>query len=173
MPEFKLTINDVKTGKSFQKTITGAESDVFKGRKIKDKVAGDGFGLKGYELEITGGSDKAGFAMRYDLEGMGRKKPLLTKGPCVHIKRKGMKKRKTVIGNNLSHNITQINVKITKYGTKSINEIFGVKEESKAEEKTPETPKSEEKPKEEAKPKEEKPDEKTSKKTEEKTNKEG
>lgn len=146
MAEFKLTINDVKTGKSFQKTITGTETDVFKGKKIKDAIPGDGFGLKGYELQITGGSDNAGFPMRFDIEGPGRKKPMLTRGPCVKIKRKGMKQRKTVVGSSLSSTISQINLKITKYGSKSLNEIFGIKEE----------------------PKEEKPDESTSKKTKEK-----
>jgi len=147
MPEFKLTINDVKTGRSFQKTVSGTESDIFRGKKIKDTVDGSSFGMKGYELQVTGGSDSSGFPMRFDIDGQGRKRPLLTRGPCVKIKRKGMKKRKTVVGNSLSASIIQINLKITKYGQKSVNEIFGVEEKK---EETKEV-KEEEKPKEEIK----------------------
>lgn len=139
MPEFKLNINDVKTGKSYKKIVSGNESDIFKNKKIKDKIIGDSFGLKGYEFEITGGSDIAGFPMRSNIPGIGRKKVLLTKGPGVKIKRKGMKKRKSVVGSTLSHLITQINLKTITYGNKSFEEVFGKKEEIKpkeAEEKT-------------------------------------
>ena len=94
MPDLKLTINDPKTGKSFTKVVPETESSFFRGRKIKESIHGDTFGMKGYELVITGGSDTSGFPMRFDVEGQGRKRPLLTKGPGVHIKRKGMKTRK-------------------------------------------------------------------------------
>lgn len=145
MPEFKLTINDVKTGKSYQKTVSGTETDIFKRSKIGNKIPGDSFGLKGYELEIRGGSDNAGFPMRFNLNTAGRKRILLRRAPCVKIKRKGMKKRKTVVGNMLSHTISQINLKITKYGTKSIEEILGKKEASEEKKEEPKQEVKEEK----------------------------
>jgi len=133
MADLKLVINDVKTGRSFQKVIAEAESSYLRGRKIKETIQGDNIGMKGYELIVTGGSDTSGFPMRFDVEGQGRKKPLLTKGPGVRIKVKGMKTRKTLAGNTISSATAQINLKIMKYGTKSVNEIFGVKEENKGE----------------------------------------
>ena len=54
MPEFKLVINDVKSGKSYQKAVTGDESDVFKRTKIGSIISGDTFGFNGFEFEITG-----------------------------------------------------------------------------------------------------------------------
>lgn len=128
MVEFKLVINDPKTGKSYAKTISGEETFAFKGKKIKDTITGNTFGFKNYEFEVTGGSDNAGFPMRYDLETQGRKHILLSKGPCVKIKRKGMRKRKTVVGNIISSSISQINLKVTKVGDKNLDSLFGKEE---------------------------------------------
>ncbi|MBS3146751.1 30S ribosomal protein S6e [Candidatus Woesearchaeota archaeon] len=131
MPEFKLVINDVKSGKSYQKAVTGDESDVFKRTKIGSIISGDTFGFNGFEFEITGGSDNCGFPMRRDIEGITRKRPLVTKSVGVRIKGKGIKTRKTLVGNTLSHLISQINLKTTKYGNKTIPEILGITEKIK------------------------------------------
>jgi len=128
MPEFKVVINDVKTGKSYQKIVSGEESDVFKRTKIGSIISGDALGFHGYEFEIRGGSDNCGFPMRSDIEGINRKRPLVTNSIGVHIKGKGIKKRKTLVGNTLSHTISQINIKTTKYGNKQIPEILGIVE---------------------------------------------
>jgi len=148
MVEFKLCINNPKNGKSYTKSINGEETFAFKSKKIKDKVIGNTFGFKNYEFEITGGSDNAGFPMRYDLNSQGRKKVLLTKGPCVKIKRKGMRKRKTVRGNIITTFISQINLKILKEGDKKITEVLGIEEKPKekpVEEKSKEAPREESK----------------------------
>lgn len=146
MVEFKIVINDVKTGKSYQKTVP---EQGLTGKKIGDKIDGKIVGLTGYELEIKGGSDTAGFPMIATVDTIGRKKALLSKGPGVKIKRKGMLTRKTVRGNTISDKTAQINLKITKYGTKTIEELLGI---AKKEEAAPqEEKKPEEKPKEAAK----------------------
>ena len=132
MVEIKVVVSYKE--KSYQKTI----GDELFGRKIGDKVPGDLIGLKGYELEITGGSDTAGFPMRKDVPGVGRKKPLLTKGPGVYIDRKGMRIRKTIRGNTISNDIAQINLKVLKVGSENLEKIFK-KEEPK--EKTKEVKK--------------------------------
>ncbi|MBI2673507.1 30S ribosomal protein S6e [Candidatus Woesearchaeota archaeon] len=130
MQEFRTTISDPKTGKSYNKTLN---TDLFLGKRIKDKINGDDLGLKGYELELTGGSDKAGFAMRYDLSGIGRKKILAIKGTGLSkSKKRGINIRKTVKGNTVNQDIIQINLKVTKEGAKKMEEIFVV--ETKAEE---------------------------------------
>jgi len=145
---FKLVVSDPKTRKTYQKEVPQKESGLLN-RKIGDKVKGDFLGLSGYELEITGGSDKQGFPMRPDIQGIARKRALLTGGPGFHPKRRGERRRKSVRGNTISPEIVQVNTKIVKYGTKKLEQIFGKKEK-----------KPEEKAKEEAKPEAKKPEEK-------------
>ncbi len=155
MAEFKLNINDPKTGKSYSKTVEGTETDVFKGKKLKDKISGDSLGLKGYELEISGGSDKQGFPMRWDISGTGRKKPLLVEGVGVKNKGSGIKQRKSIRGNAIDLNIKQINLKIIKTGTTSLKELgFLTKVESEEAKKEAEAKEAaaKEAPKEESKP---------------------
>lgn len=128
MPEFKLNINDPKTGKSYSKSIN---AEIFDNKKIGEKILGNPLGLDGYELEITGGSDKSGFPMRRDFQSVGRKRALLTKGPGINKMKKGKRKRKTIIGAIISSSIAQINLKIIKQGVKPMDEMFPKKEEKK------------------------------------------
>ena len=135
----KLCVNDIKTGKSFNKELNENELDAFLNKKINDKIEGHFFGFSGYEFQITGGSDNSGFPMRFDVDGIGRKRPLLTRGPGVKIGIRGMRKRKTVRGNTISQFTNQINLKVLKYGNKNIAEILGIEEkpaEIKEEKKT-------------------------------------
>src|SRR3989344_5672336 len=109
MAECKLVINDVKTGKSYAKVLP---ENIFLGRKVGDTLAGDEIGLDGYQLEISGASDNAGFPIRKDLSGIGRKQLILTEGPGVRIRNaeKGIRVKKTVTSNNIDQNIVQINL---------------------------------------------------------------
>jgi small subunit ribosomal protein S6e len=174
MANFKMVISDPKTRKAYQKEVEQAASGLI-GKKLRDTVKGEPFGLPGYELQLTGGSDKQGFPMRADVAGTGRKKIVLASPPGFHPKSKGQRRRKSVRGNTISADTAQINAKITKNGPKSVDELFGKKEEKKAEEKPKEAkpeekkaeetkkeePKAEEKPAEKEAPKEEaKPEEK-------------
>jgi len=175
MANFKIVISDPKARKAYQKEIDQAQSGLM-GKKIGDKFSGNHLGLAGYELEVTGGSDKEGFPMRRDMEGPGRKKILLSHPPGFHPASKGRRKRKSIRGNTISPQISQINAKIVTYGAKSIEEGLGVKKEHKEEKKEEkpaekhaekehkakeESPKPEhaEKPKEEHKPHAEKKEE--------------
>ncbi|MAG47303.1 30S ribosomal protein S6e [archaeon] len=153
----KLCINDVKTGKSYNKELAEGDESIFMTKKIKDKIDGSSLGFSGYEFEISGGSDSAGFPMRYDVQGTSRKRILLTDGVGVNINRKGMRKRKSIRGNTINDETHQINLKVIKAGSKGLAEVLGleVKEESKTEEKKTEV-------------KEEKKEEKTTEKKEEK-----
>jgi small subunit ribosomal protein S6e len=160
---FKLVVSDPKNKRSYQKEVEEKSSGLI-GRKIGEKVKGDFLGLQGYELEITGGSDKQGFPMRPDVPGTARKRILLTGPPGFHPKRKGERRRKSVRGNTISLDIVQVNVKVVSYGKKSLEEIFGKKEKPKEEAKPEEKPKEEVKKEE---PKEEKPETKKEEKPEE------
>lgn len=92
-------------------------------------------GLHGYTLKITGGTDKDGFPMHPSIKGPGRKRALLSSPPCFHPKLKGQRKRKTVHGDTISQEISQINVKIVKKGEKPLAELIPMKPKEKKEEK--------------------------------------
>jgi small subunit ribosomal protein S6e len=125
------------------------------GKIIGEKFNGDILGLSGYELQITGGTDKDGFPIHHQVHGPGRKKIVLAYPPCFHPKLKGQRKRKMVRGNTISRDIVQINCKIVKTGTKPIEQLIKIEEKQAApEEKKEEVKKEETKPKEEKKPEE-------------------
>ncbi len=120
----KIVINDPKSGKSYQKELSKEEEAVLYGKKIGDKVYGEAIGLEGYELEITGGTDKDGFPMIKSLEGTRRARLLLSGPPGFHPKEKGERRRKTVRGNTIAEDIAQVNMKVIKHGAKALEEIF-------------------------------------------------
>lgn len=126
MTEIKINIGH--KGKSYVMTF----ENILEGKKIGDKVPGDFFGLDGYELEITGGSDNTGFPMKKSIEGLGRRKPLTVNMDSSISGNRGDKMRKTVVGNTVSASMAQINFKVIKEGSKKLEEIF--KKEEKKEE---------------------------------------
>ena len=146
MAEFKLCIADPKTGKCYQKDIKDQETAPFIGLNIGESIKGEVFGMGGYEFQITGGSDYCGFPMRKGILGI-RKKIQSYGGVGFKTMKKGEKKRKTVCGHKINEKIVQINLKITKEGSKKLAEIFPDAEkklEEKAKEKSNKAPKKEE-----------------------------
>ncbi len=132
---FKINIS-TKDGKTFK---LEAEAPALNSKKLKEKIPGKDISqdLEGYEFEITGASDKAGFTAMQDVEGQGLKRVLLTygKGMKKRPRREGKKKqttpkpkglrlRKTVRGNTISEAIVQINLRVLKEGAKKLSEIF-------------------------------------------------
>ena len=132
---FKINISE-KTGKTYK---LETESRALEGKQLNDKIQGAEVSpdLEGYEFEITGASDQAGFTAHKNVEGIGLKKLLLSyeKGMKKRPKREGKKKRtdttpkglrlrKTVRGKIISKAITQINLKILKESPKKLSEIF-------------------------------------------------
>jgi len=160
MAEVKLIIGQ-KDGKCVQKVL-GEEAKQFLGKTIGDAVKGDDIGLAGYEFLITGGSDNCGFPMRKDLPGTGRKRILIVPGSTGVRKKSKSKKarlRKTVMGNTISSQTAQINVKVIKEGKQPLAapaEAEKVEEKPQAEKKAEEKAEPVEK-KAEEKPKAEKP----------------
>lgn len=124
MATFKVVINDAKTGKSYQKDISGTKANSLIGKRIGEEIDGVFVDLPGYKLVITGGTDKDGFPMRKNLQGPRRRKLLLKGGIGFHPTRKGMRKKKMVHGNTISADIVQINMKIVQYGPKPIEEAI-------------------------------------------------
>ncbi len=136
MAEHKINIGDSKSKKTYNKTTEDISG--FYDKKIGDVVNGELIDLAGYELEIRGGSDASGFPMRKDVEGIARKRILITGGVGMkNQKRKGLRLRKMVAGNTINEKTAQINLRVTKWGKGPI-------EPAKEEEKAEEAPKAEE-----------------------------
>jgi len=133
MAEFKLVISDPKAKKAYQIEVKSPEADTFIGKKIGEKINGEAINVPGFEFEITGGSDKQGFPMRVDVIGTKRVKILIGSGPGFRPKRKGERRRKSVRGNQISDEISQINLKVTKWGEKPLGVALGKEEEKKEE----------------------------------------
>ncbi len=105
-------------GKGLSKLIQIEEKKFhFEGMKIGDIIKGGLIGFPNYEFEITGGSDASGFPMRKDVHGPVKKRILVSKrGIGYKPKRKGQKRRKMVRGNEISYDMTLLNLKVVKYG---------------------------------------------------------
>ncbi|MEI7719460.1 MAG: S6e family ribosomal protein [archaeon] len=87
--------------------------------------------LEGYELLVTGTSDKAGFPGMPDVKGQAIKRIILTRGRGMRDNSEGLRKRKTVRGNEISADTVQINLSVTKEGSKKFEEMIKPKEAKK------------------------------------------
>ncbi|MFX1296527.1 MAG: 30S ribosomal protein S6e [Promethearchaeota archaeon] len=128
----RIVIADPKLGKTRQIEVDDAKIRSLIGIKLGDTISGNPLGFPGYEFQITGGSDINGVPMRFDVHGGVRKKILVSKPPCYHPKRRGLRLRKRVRGNIITDEIAQINLKVVQWGKKA---IFEEKERKKKEEK--------------------------------------
>lgn len=132
---FKINISE-KTGKTFHLEL---ESEGLVGKQLHDKIDGKEIlpDLAGYEFEITGASDKAGFTAMKEVEGIGLKRVLLSyekgmknkprkegKKKLSKNKPKGLRLRKTVRGKVISDAISQINLNVLKEGAKKLPDVF-------------------------------------------------
>ncbi|MBT3298008.1 30S ribosomal protein S6e [archaeon] len=124
---FKINIS-TKDGKSLKKEISGEQAENFMRKIISDKIDGNLIGFEGYEFEITGGSDKSGFPMRKGIQ-FPRKRVLTSKGVgfCGKKrnkggKQKGLIKRRTVCGERITTQTSQINIKVIKAGAQPLGE---------------------------------------------------
>src|SRR3972149_7253401 len=118
-----IKLNISEKGKAWKLEVS---EDLLSGKSIGDKFPGSDVKpeLEGYELEITGGSDNAGFPLSKDVEGLGLKGVLLKKGWGMKDSREGMRLRKTVRGKIVSGTTSQLNVKVLKSGKKVLAEVF-------------------------------------------------
>jgi small subunit ribosomal protein S6e len=68
--------------------------------------------------------------MRKDVSGTARKRILITNPPGYQQKEQGKRRRKSVRGNEISTEISQINVLIKEYGKKPLDELLVKAEEA-------------------------------------------
>jgi small subunit ribosomal protein S6e len=129
MVEFKVVVNDVKKGNSYNIQVTGHHANSLIGKKIGDEVDGIFVSLPGYKLQITGGTDKNGFPMRTDLSGTARRRLLLSYSSGCKPSESGKRMKKSVRGNTVNQDVVQINMRVMKYSSKPIDQIVSVKKE--------------------------------------------
>lgn len=108
MAQFKLVLSDPNTRRSEVHELKDAGAQPLVGVKIGEKVDGAKVGLSGWFV-VTGGSDRAGFPMRGDVQGSGKKYVLLTDGVGLKTEPRGGKRRKLVRGNTVTEEIYQVN----------------------------------------------------------------
>ncbi|MGN1321840.1 MAG: 30S ribosomal protein S6e [Methanosphaera sp.] len=118
---------------TYQLELDDKDAKVVNGLKIGEEFNGGVLGLKGYKLRITGGSDKNGFPMKADVDGTRRFKSLVSEGTGFKPQVKGLRRRKTVRGNTIADDISQINVKVSERGEQTLTEIFAEPEEEQEE----------------------------------------
>lgn len=135
MAEYKVVINDVKTGKSYNVAVSGHHADSLNGKNIGEVIDGIFVGLPGYKLKITGGSDNTGVPMRGDMPGPKKRYLLMSDGFSYHEKYPGERKKVAIRGSSISPAITQINMAVAEYGSKSIEETLNPKPAEGAEKK--------------------------------------
>ena len=129
MADIKVVIGDPKAKQSVQKELKDDAAKPLLGLRLGDKISGELLDLPGYEFEITGGSDFAGFPMRRDVPGITRKRILAVSGVGINNKKKyrkkkqkglrtmkGMRQRKSMAGNTVYEKTAQVNMKVIKHG---------------------------------------------------------
>lgn len=118
---FKINISE--KGISYKLEV---ESESILNKKIGDKIDGKEIrsDLAGFEFEMTGASDKAGFPVKKGLEGVGLRRVLLKKGFAMKDNYPGIKRRKTVRADQITPDVVQINLDVKKKGEKKLEELF-------------------------------------------------
>lgn len=119
-----IVISDPKTRRAYSKKVDEVPP-AFLNKKIGSTVSLESIGLHGFEAKVTGGSDKEGIPMHPAMEGSNRKKILSHKGIGFRQTNKGERRRKSVRGNTVFKDSSQINVVLTKGDSQKLSEQFG------------------------------------------------
>jgi small subunit ribosomal protein S6e len=124
MVELKVVLSDQKTGRAYNVSVSGGPAGALIGKKIGDELDAGPFGLSGYRMQITGGSDRNGTPSRRNLPIAGRRKLLLSGGTGFRPVREGQRRRKSIRGSEITPDFVQVNARVTTYGDKPLEEFF-------------------------------------------------
>ena len=111
LPAFQLVLSDPKTRKAVKLEVKDPKSSFLLGLKVGDVVDASPLGIN-CKFQVTGGSDRAGFPMRADVKGTGKKRAILTYGVGFRPADRSVRKRKLVRGNTITEEIYQVNAKL-------------------------------------------------------------
>jgi len=118
----KVNIGVPSQKKTKQIELSDEQSKSLFEKRIGDTIKGELIDLPGYQFEITGGSDKAGFPMRQDINATGRKRVLVVKSKGNRDTHAGRRLRKTMAGAIIYAGTAQVNMKAVKEGSQSLFE---------------------------------------------------
>ena len=121
MAKFQLIVSDPKSKTSKAASLDGTKAQALVGKSIGEEVDGKLLGLGNVKLKITGGTDKDGVPMRFDIQGAARKRAILSGGVGYRPEVEGERQRRLVRGRTISEETLQINSVIVS-GTASIPE---------------------------------------------------
>lgn len=127
----KIVYSDAKTGRTGQMELAEDKATMLLNKKVGEVIDGNLFGMPGYKLKITGGSDTSGFPIDRSVDGTRR--ATVFKALKMSGREKGKYQRKGVRGNMISTDIMQINTLIVEVGEKPIDELLPKKEKVKKE----------------------------------------
>lgn len=110
-------------GSTYSMELEDSQANALQGLRIGEEIDGSAVGLDGYTLEITGGSDRDGFPMKKQLQGVARRKVLVTGGTGVKGLENGERRRVSLRGNTVADDIVQLNCRVVEQGDRSIQEL--------------------------------------------------
>jgi small subunit ribosomal protein S6e len=109
LAKFQLIVSDPKTKTSKAAALEGTRAQALVGKSIGEEIDGKLLGLGTVKLRITGGTDKDGVPMRFDIQGAARKRALLSGGVGYKPDNEGERQRRLVRGRTISEETMQVN----------------------------------------------------------------
>jgi small subunit ribosomal protein S6e len=107
-----LIVSDPRNGTSQRVDLDDQQLRALIGTRIGQVIDGTLAGLQGYQIKLTGGTDKDGIPMRPDVHGSAKARIVLSGGVGYKPKNTGKRKRKVVRGNLVSAETTFLNFSI-------------------------------------------------------------
>ena len=121
MAKFQLIVSDPNAKTSKAASLEGTKAQALVGKSIGEEIEGKLLGIGNVKLKITGGTDKDGVPMRYDIQGAARKRAILSGGVGYKPESDGERQRRLVRGRQISEETLQVNSVIVS-GTAAIPE---------------------------------------------------
>ncbi len=109
MAKFQLIVSDPKSKTSKAASLEGTKAQALVGKSIGEEIDGKLLGIGNVKLRITGGTDKDGVPMRFDIQGAARKRAILSGGVGFRPEEDGERRRKLVRGRTISEETLQVN----------------------------------------------------------------
>jgi len=109
MAKFQLIVSDPASKTSKAASLEGTKAQALIGKSIGEEVDGKFLGLGNVKLRITGGTDKDGVPMRFDIQGAARKRAILSSGVGYREGSGGERQRRLVRGRTVSEETLQVN----------------------------------------------------------------
>ena len=109
MAKFQLIVSDPKSKMSKAASLEGTKAQALVGKSIGEEIDGKLLGIGNVKLRITGGTDKDGVPMRFDIQGAARKRAILSGGVGYKPSDSGERQRKLLRGRVISEETLQIN----------------------------------------------------------------